>query len=75
MLVLSRKVGERIFVPELEMIVTVVAVTGGKVRLGFSAPPEVAIYREEVCNQKPASGLAAPAKAILARELDEGRLR
>jgi carbon storage regulator CsrA len=60
MLVLSRKLGQRIFVPQLRMIVTVVALTEGKVRLGFSAPPEVEIYREEVANQKSASEPCGP---------------
>jgi carbon storage regulator len=48
MLVLSRKVGERILVPRLDLEVTVVAVEGNAVRLGFSAPAEVGIYREEI---------------------------
>jgi carbon storage regulator len=48
MLVLGRKVGERIVVPQLDLEVTVVAVEGNTVRLGFSAPAEVGIYREEV---------------------------
>jgi carbon storage regulator len=48
MLVLSRKIGERILVPHCEMTVTVVAVEGNRVRLGISAPAEIAVYREEV---------------------------
>ena len=60
MLVLSRKVGERILVPGCELAVTVVAVQGSVVRLGISAPGDVAVYREEVwcqlraSNQQPA---------------------
>ncbi|MBA4192501.1 MAG: carbon storage regulator [Planctomycetaceae bacterium] len=56
MLVFTRKIGQRIFMPQLGMTVTVVELTVGRVRLGSSTPPEVAIYREVVCNQKPASG-------------------
>jgi len=48
MLVLSRKVGERIVIPEYDLGITVVAVEGNRVRLGLSAPADVAVYREEV---------------------------
>ena len=55
MLVLSRKVGQEIFVPELGMTVTIIELTRDRVRLGFSAPPE---GRDppgrEICQQKPA---------------------
>ena len=48
MLVLSRRIGERIVVPDVDVVFTVVSVHGGQVRLGVSAPAEVAVYREEV---------------------------
>jgi carbon storage regulator len=48
MLVLSRKLGERVLVPQCELSVTVVAIEGNVVRLGFTAPTEVGVYREEV---------------------------
>jgi carbon storage regulator len=48
MLILSRKLGERIVVPQCDLEVTVVAVEGRTVRLGISAPRELEIYREEV---------------------------
>jgi carbon storage regulator len=48
MLVLSRKIGERILVPHCELAVTILAVDGKTVRLGISAPAEVDVYREEV---------------------------
>ena len=51
MLVLSRKIGERIVVPHCELALTVLAVEGKKVRLGISAPAEVDVYREEVWRQ------------------------
>lgn len=47
MLVLSRRIGERIRIGG-DVIVTVVRVQGEKVRLGIEAPPEVAVHREEV---------------------------
>ena len=48
MLVLSRKLGERILVPHCELAGTVIAVEGKAVRLGISAPDDIAVYREEV---------------------------
>jgi carbon storage regulator len=51
MLFLSRKPGERIVVPHLELAVTVLAVEGKAVRLGIAAPEDVAVYREEVWQQ------------------------
>jgi carbon storage regulator CsrA len=43
MLVLSRKVGEEILVPDCNLTIQVVAVRGKTVRVGISAPPEVTI--------------------------------
>ncbi len=48
MLVLSRKVGERIVVPHCDLSVTVISIEGKTVRLGISAPAEVGVYREEL---------------------------
>jgi carbon storage regulator len=48
MLVLSRKLGERIMVPQYGVEITVVAVNGNTVRLGVAAPDAVAVYREEI---------------------------
>ena len=47
MLVVTRRLGERILVPDCELAVTVVAIEGKTVRLGFSAPAEVGVYREQ----------------------------
>ena len=47
MLVLSRKVGERIWIGE-DISVTVVRITGGGVRIGIEAPTEMAVVREEL---------------------------
>jgi carbon storage regulator CsrA len=44
-LVLSRKKGERILVPECGVSVEVLAVRGNTIRLGISAPPTVVIRR------------------------------
>ena len=47
MLVLSRKVGERIWIGD-EISITVVRVTGGGVRIGIEAPNELPVVREEL---------------------------
>ena len=45
MLVLSRKLGERILVPHCELAVTVVAIEGNTVKLGITAPTR-SVYTE-----------------------------
>jgi len=50
MLVLTRKFGEQIVIGR-DITVTVLAVQGGRVKLGFSGPPEVPIHREEIARQ------------------------
>ena len=47
MLVLSRKLGESIVIGN-GITVTVVEVHGERVRLGFTAPADVPIHREEL---------------------------
>ena len=47
MLVLGRKVGQRVLING-NIRITVVKVVDGKVTLGLEAPPEVAIVREEL---------------------------
>jgi len=50
MLVLSRKQTERIRLGE-SIVVTIVRVSGDKVRLGIEAPPEVVVLRDELDEQ------------------------
>jgi len=47
MLVLSRKVGEDIVIGD-NIRLKVVAIQGGKVRIGISAPKEVTVDRQEI---------------------------
>ena len=47
MLVLSRKVGERILIGD-NISVTVVRITGSGVRIGVEAPPEMVVVRQEL---------------------------
>ena len=50
MLALSRKEHERLVI-DGNIIVTVVRVTGGKVRLGIEAPPKVHVKQEELLSR------------------------
>jgi carbon storage regulator len=52
MLVLSRKPGERILIPNCELAVTILAIKGNTVRLGIAAPADVAVYREELWRER-----------------------
>lgn len=57
MLVLSRKERERIRVGD-SIVVTIVRVSGDKVRIGIEAPPDVIVLRDELeprPNQPPRS--------------------
>ena len=55
MLVLSRKVGEQILIPQLNITVTVLSAGPGRVQLGIKAPKEIDITRPEYQKRK-ASG-------------------
>lgn len=50
MLILGRRTDERVVVAGggVEVVVTVVEIRPGMVRLGFDAPPEVTILRDEL---------------------------
>lgn len=55
MLVLSRRPGEEIILPELNIKISIMDIRNGKVRVGIDAPKEIKIYRSEVLeriNQK-----------------------
>ncbi|MBV9122821.1 MAG: carbon storage regulator [Planctomycetes bacterium] len=48
MLVLSRRLNEKVLFPGFEASVQVVAIKPGVIRLGIEAPPQVTVLREEV---------------------------
>lgn len=50
LLVLSRKLGEKIFIGK-DIAITVVDIDRGKIRLGIEAPRSVPIYRSELISQ------------------------
>lgn len=47
MLILTRRLGESVKIGD-RVTVTVLGVKGGHVRLGFTAPKDVAVHREEI---------------------------
>ncbi len=65
MLVLSRKLGEKICIGE-NICITIVDIDRGKIRLGIEAPREVPVFRQELLPLKganPAAATEAPAAA------------
>ena len=58
MLILTRKAGESINIGS-DITITVLSVSGQQVRIGTSAPKEVAVNREEI-TQRIQAGLRAP---------------
>jgi carbon storage regulator len=48
MLVVSRKKGEDIVVPEFDIVFTILEVRGDRVRVGISAPSDVQVHRREI---------------------------
>ena len=67
MLVLSRKVGERIWIGD-EIAITVVRLTSGGVRIGIEAPKELAVVREELKQKIEAAEQLLNEKATLDTE-------
>jgi carbon storage regulator len=63
MLVLSRKLGEKIYINE-NICITVVDIDRGKIRLGIEAPRDVPIFRQELL--QPGQAPAAPPSSATA---------
>src|SRR5436305_2320514 len=82
MLVLSRRLNEKLLFPDIGTAVQVLSVKGSTVRLGIQAPPEVTILREEIPHLRaewagvaPASDPANPNSRDLLARLVDSRLR
>ena len=52
MLVLTRRLKEKIVFPSIQTEVQILGMKGGQVRLGIEAPPQVAVLREELTGQQ-----------------------
>jgi len=50
MLVLTRKLGETVLIND-NISVTVLGIQGGQIKLGFTAPKDVTINREEIAER------------------------
>ncbi len=50
MLVLTRKDGEAVLIDGV-IRVKVLGIQGGRVKLGFTAPPDIAVQREEIVSE------------------------
>jgi carbon storage regulator len=48
MLVLSRKIGEKIVIPQQNITLTVLEIRGDRIRLGITAPADVSVHRQEI---------------------------
>jgi carbon storage regulator len=71
MLVLSRKLGEKIYIND-NICITIVDIDRGKIRLGIEAPREIPIFRQELLQTPPTGGLTPrrslpPASAPVSR--------
>jgi carbon storage regulator len=58
MLVLSRKLGEKIIIGD-NIVVTVVKIDRNQIRVGIEAPQDVQVYREEIAPQRTGTGKTA----------------
>lgn len=64
MLVLSRKLGESIVLPDCEATITVISVDSNRVRLGITAPRGIPVHRTEVWTRVCGEKLQANATAL-----------
>ena len=74
MLILSRKINEKIMIGE-DISVSIIEIRGDQVRLGVDAPREVKVYRQEVFDAIRAENRAAAESAAVFPELDLGAKR
>ena len=63
MLVLSRKLGEKIYISN-NISITIVDIDRGKIRLGIEAPRDVPIFRQELLTEKKVKDPETPAPIL-----------
>lgn len=63
MLVLSRKLGEKIVIGD-NITVTIVKIDRNQIRIGIEAPQDVPVYREEIAPQRVARVAVADSVAL-----------
>ncbi|MCX6374923.1 MAG: carbon storage regulator CsrA [Armatimonadetes bacterium] len=68
MLILARKVGQRIVIAG-EIEITVLEVRGDQVRLGITAPRSIAVHRKELLEQVAAENVKAAGAAQTAADI------
>ena len=66
MLVLSRKLGEKIVIGD-NIVVTVVKIDRNQIRIGIEAPQEVPVYREEISPVRTGVPKASTSETALSR--------
>ena len=74
MLVLSRKCGEKIVIPEQNVTLTVLGIRGDRIRLGIAAPAGIIVHREEVWQRIQQFQEPAPADAVSGQHSARERL-
>ena len=68
MLVLSRRINEKILIPSINAAIEVVSLKRGVVRLGIEAPPDVTVLREELSHLT-----SGPAQSVADSLRESGR--
>jgi carbon storage regulator len=63
MLVLSRKINERVIIGE-NVEVEILEIRGNVVRIGIKAPREVHVVRQELCIPSKSNGLREPSAPV-----------
>jgi carbon storage regulator len=68
MLILSRKVDEKIMIGE-DISISIIEIRGDQIRIGVDAPKNVKVYRREVFDAIKAENKAAAESKLVAPEL------
>jgi carbon storage regulator len=64
MLVLSRRLDESLVLPNCDTTITILGISGGRVRLGVSAPRHVEVHRQEVWDRIQRDSALAATQAL-----------